>query len=78
VADILDGRHIPFVFATGYGADGVAERFRSVPTLTKPFKRDELDRALHQATAGVQKSVGSQFADPGSRAVPGKAISPSS
>ena len=30
VADILDERHVPFVFATGYGADGVAERFRGV------------------------------------------------
>ena len=33
VADILSKRHIPFVFATGYGTDGVAERFKGVPTL---------------------------------------------
>jgi DNA-binding response OmpR family regulator len=49
VADILRRRQIPFVFATGYGADGVAERFRGVPTLTKPFRRDEMDKALETA-----------------------------
>jgi CheY-like chemotaxis protein len=76
VPDILSERHIPFVFATGYGPDGVANRFRGVPTLTKPFQRDELDRALHRATAGVRSSAGGQFADQGSRASPGKANSP--
>jgi CheY-like chemotaxis protein len=54
VADILRGRRIPFIFATGYGADGVAERFRGVPTLTKPFQRNELDQALETAMAAVR------------------------
>jgi CheY-like chemotaxis protein len=72
VADILRERHIPFVFATGYGADGVADRFRGVPTLTKPFQRDELDRALHLATAEPRRSVDGGLADPGSQAAPGK------
>ena len=54
VADVLSGRQIPFVFATGYGADGVAERFRGVPTLTKPFQRNELDRALETAMAAMR------------------------
>jgi DNA-binding response OmpR family regulator len=48
-ADILSERSIPFVFATGYGSDGVADRFRRVPTLTKPFHRDELEHALRLA-----------------------------
>jgi CheY-like chemotaxis protein len=51
-ADVLRERRIPFVFATGYGSDGVADRFRGVPTLTKPFRREDLDRALRQAMAG--------------------------
>jgi DNA-binding response OmpR family regulator len=51
VADLLSGRGIPFIFATGYGLDGVVDRFRNVPTLTKPFHRDELDSALRQAMA---------------------------
>jgi len=56
VADLLSERHIPFVFATGYGQDGVADRFQDVPTLTKPFHRDELDRALRQAMAASDGS----------------------
>ncbi len=53
VADVLSERQIPFVFATGYGHDGVADRFRDVPTLTKPFHRDDLDRALREAMASA-------------------------
>src|SRR5262245_47281629 len=41
-ADILSDRNIPFIFASGYGADGMASRFRGVPILTKPFHRDDL------------------------------------
>jgi CheY-like chemotaxis protein len=78
VADILSDRHIPFVFATGYGAEGVAERFRGVPTLTKPFQRDNLDLAWHQATTGGSRYVEGSLADPGSQPTPGKADSPGS
>jgi CheY-like chemotaxis protein len=76
VADILSERHIPFVFATGYGADGVADRFRGVPRLTKPFQRDELGHALEQAMASARAPLEGRFADPGSRASPGKSSSP--
>ena len=55
-ADILGGRNIPFVFASGYGSDGIAHRFRDVPILTKPFHRDDLDRALCRAMAKTDKS----------------------
>ena len=51
VADILAGRNIPFVFASGYGASGISDRFRGVPVLTKPFPRDELNNALSRALA---------------------------
>jgi DNA-binding response OmpR family regulator len=71
VADILSKRRIPFVFATGYGADGVADRFRGVPTLTKPFQRDELELALRRATE-VRTAGGGPLAEPGSQASPGK------
>jgi CheY-like chemotaxis protein len=76
VADILRERQIPFVFATGYGADGVTDRFRGVPTLTKPFQRDELERALHLATAKGPDAIESGLTRPGSQASPGKADSP--
>ena len=57
-ADILSERRIPFVFATGYGLEGVADRFRGVPTLTKPFHRNELERALRRAMTGSGGSPG--------------------
>jgi|SRR5262245_41353303 len=56
-ADILSQRSIPFVFATGYGADGMVRRFANVPILTKPFHRNDLDRALHQAMAETGNSA---------------------
>jgi CheY-like chemotaxis protein len=53
-------RNIPFVFATGYGAQGIAQRLRAVPTLAKPYQLDDLDGALQQAMAGAE----GQHADP--------------
>jgi len=49
VADALSARAIPFVFATGYGAKELAERFRGTPVTQKPFHRDDLERALGAA-----------------------------
>ncbi|MDQ2082633.1 hypothetical protein RA307_20795 [Xanthobacteraceae bacterium Astr-EGSB] len=36
LADALEDRGIPFVFATGYDASAVPDRFRHVPVVTKP------------------------------------------
>ena len=55
LARILCERNIPFVFASGYGADGMAGRFEKVPVLTKPFHRDELGRALGRAMVDAGK-----------------------
>lgn len=49
VATLLQERGVPFVFATGYGASGLAPEFRDRPVLQKPFLRDELERALATA-----------------------------
>lgn len=46
IADILKERGIPFVFATGYGQDGIVEDHRNVPVLGKPFRRQDLERIL--------------------------------
>jgi CheY-like chemotaxis protein len=46
VAEALAARGIPFVFATGGTEDGVDERFRDRPHLTKPFTMDGVQRAL--------------------------------
>ncbi len=49
VADALRERGIPFLFATGYGAQGIAEEYRSAPVLQKPFRARDLEDALREA-----------------------------
>lgn len=51
-ADMLAGRGIPFVFATGYGERGIPERHRTSPVLQKPFQPDELRRILDDIVPG--------------------------
>lgn len=46
VAEILAGRNLPFVFASGYGHAALPERFRDRPTLQKPFQGAQLEAAL--------------------------------
>jgi CheY-like chemotaxis protein len=46
VAEVLDARGLPFVFATGYGERGLPERYRDRPTVQKPFEQHALRRAL--------------------------------
>jgi CheY-like chemotaxis protein len=46
VANILESRGVPFVFATGYGEHGLPEHHRGRPTLQKPFQQDSLGRIL--------------------------------
>ena len=49
VAEALDARGTPFVFATGYGERGLPEGYRDRPTLKKPFQMDGLCRTLESA-----------------------------
>jgi CheY-like chemotaxis protein len=46
VAERLALRGVPFIFCTGYGLAGLAARFAHVPTLAKPYMREELEAAL--------------------------------
>lgn len=46
VAALLAGRGIPYLFATGYGAKGIPDEYRSAPVLQKPFRANDLDQAL--------------------------------
>lgn len=48
VADLLSSRGVPFMFVTGYGGRGLPEKYRSRPTLQKPFQLDELNKTLAQ------------------------------
>ncbi|NVO13757.1 MAG: response regulator [Rhodoplanes sp.] len=49
VAEILEARGLPFVFATGYGERGLPERFMNRPTLQKPFQQENLGKILSLA-----------------------------
>lgn len=51
VAEILESRAIPFVFATGYGADGVPPHLQRYRVVTKPVSRSELEQALEATLA---------------------------
>ncbi len=49
VAEALMAKKIPFVFATGYGAQGVAEDYRQAPVIQKPYDEDGLRHAIESA-----------------------------
>jgi CheY-like chemotaxis protein len=49
VADALVARGTPFVFATGYGEQGLPETYRGRPTLKKPFQLEGLKQMLEKA-----------------------------
>ena len=51
VADVLRGRGVPIIFATGYGAGGLPTRFQDYPALTKPFSYEALAEALRTVLA---------------------------
>ncbi|MGH7002602.1 MAG: response regulator [Alphaproteobacteria bacterium] len=46
VAVVLKSRGIPFIFMTGYGAEGVSAAFREYPVLVKPVLSEHLREAL--------------------------------
>lgn len=47
VAEMLQSRGIPFLFATGYGeSSGAPERYRAVPVIRKPYTPEALTEAV--------------------------------
>jgi two-component sensor histidine kinase/DNA-binding response OmpR family regulator len=59
VADAVVARGVPFVFVTGYSAEGIDRRFAQIPVLQKPIERQMLQsifvnggRRLGQAMPG--------------------------
>jgi CheY-like chemotaxis protein len=46
VAEVLRGRGIPFIFATGYGDSALASDFADALVIEKPFNRAALRQAL--------------------------------
>lgn len=49
VAERLVTRGVPFIFATGYGRDGLLGAFSHTPVLSKPFDHRALEAALISA-----------------------------
>jgi CheY-like chemotaxis protein len=59
VADVLAGRGLPFIFATGYNSfEPVVAAHATRPRIGKPYRVDELRTALFQALAAAQPSAG--------------------
>ena len=49
VADALGQLGLPFIFATGYGIDGLSPRYAAHPVIAKPFRRPVLEQLLRTA-----------------------------
>lgn len=49
VAERLAARGVPFIFCTGYGLTGLEASFAHVPTLAKPYLREDLEDILVSA-----------------------------
>jgi CheY-like chemotaxis protein len=46
IADVLVDRGIPFVFATGYGVQGLVPRYAGYPVIAKPFRLEPFRQFL--------------------------------
>src|SRR5436309_8777574 len=46
VAELIRARNRPFIFATGYGSQGLPEEYRDRPALQKPFQLESLARLI--------------------------------
>ena len=49
VAEIMSGRGVPFIFASGYGRAGVPDSFSDHTVLQKPFLIERLSEAIETA-----------------------------
>jgi CheY-like chemotaxis protein len=52
IADALQRKNVPFIFATGYGTTGLRQEYGNRLVLQKPFQARDLETALAQALAG--------------------------
>ena len=49
VAELIQARNLPFIFATGYGSSGLPEDYRDRPALQKPFQLETLAKMINDA-----------------------------
>jgi PAS domain S-box-containing protein len=54
LADVLAAENVPFIFVTGYGAEGIDRRFSNVPVLQKPIERHALQAMFQRQTAATE------------------------
>ncbi len=50
IAQLLLARKVPFLFATGYGSDGLPVNLRGAQVLAKPFDLRDLQAAMQRST----------------------------
>src|ERR1700712_5391872 len=53
VAELIKARNRPFIFATGYGSQGLPEEYRDRPALQKPFQLETLAKMIEAALKDV-------------------------
>jgi CheY-like chemotaxis protein len=58
IADALQQKNVPFIFATGYGLTGLRPEYGDRPVLQKPFQTKDLEVALVDALAGSNVVAG--------------------
>ncbi|UIK08861.1 response regulator [Neorhizobium galegae] len=46
IAEALAARHVPYIFATGYGIDAFPENYRDRPLLPKPYSFADVGNSL--------------------------------
>ncbi len=49
VAELIKAKNRPFIFATGYGSQGLPEEYRDRPALQKPFQLETLAKMIETA-----------------------------
>ena len=64
LAEMLTARKIPFVFATGYGAESIESRFEHIPVLQKPIETDMLSRMFVRSDAAPASIAKEHVASP--------------
>lgn len=55
VAAVLRERGIPFIFASGYGSDGLIDDYRHEIALRKPYEAKELANAIARAAPTIPR-----------------------
>jgi DNA-binding response OmpR family regulator len=52
VAEVIERRNRPFIFATGYGTQGLPPEYRDRPALQKPFQMENLAVMIERTLKG--------------------------